>query len=408
MATRTTQSDVEQNALPAEIVDADWSEPNPDDIELEKQAEEAERVVLDGLEIDTHNHEYYAYVYKKVNGRKEYCEQIGIENFPLQERLRTRWNGGVFEVIVFKDGKIWKNKTYRVHTQPNNNDVKVSPTTKESELGAIAEMLRQQSELIANMQQGPARSDPMDDMNRMLTMMKMVKELTPDVKQADPTAMLLKGVELMEKLRGDESGGERNLYSLLESFIKSPMAEGLAQQAQTPQPNPMARPLAQQTPEPALQQPQTPMPEALKMLPPQMQAQLRDMILYWLDRAKQNKDPALYAELAVDTYPKDFCSQVIMNPDKYNVIYYFAPEVQSNAELIAWYDEFFTAVHMLLTDAANETTNAEVDTGIVNAPQQEPAPTAENLDHSEWKSGGESDFGHHAEAGAGREEGRGS
>jgi len=192
-----------------DIVDADWSEPDEQEEGLRRQADDAEKQILDGLEIDTHNHEYYAYVYKKVNGRKEYCEQVGIEVFPLQERLRTKWRGGVFEVIVFKDGKIWKNKTYRIASQPVEDAVLTRPTQRnDGQMSEIAQMLRQQSELIASLQNS-SRADPMEEMTRTLTMMKMMKDVFGG-NQDDPTKAILKGVELVERLRGDgDNDGER-------------------------------------------------------------------------------------------------------------------------------------------------------------------------------------------------------
>jgi hypothetical protein len=400
MARRITQKDIENAENMPDIVDADWQEPDEDEEYLERQAKDAEKQILDGLEIDTHNHEYYAYVYKKVNGRKEYCEQVGIELFPLQERLRTKWRGGTFEVIVFKDGKIWKNKTYRIASQPSEDVQRISPATvQDGNMSQIAEMLRQQSELIASLRNEAPRVDPMEEMTRTLQMMQMMKNVFGDnSSNVDPTAMMLKGIELVEKVRGDGESGEENMYSFLKSVFTSPLTQNILQ---APRPHPMARPLpmARFTAQDAPPKPDAPdgegappVPAIVAMLPRAAQEQARDQVLYWLDRAKADKDPILYAELAVDTYEEDYIKAVLLHPDVKKVIAYFAPETRYREELAAWFGELLDNIAILTNEPNAPTTNATATDNIENhalATRKSPG-NATNVEHSKrsgWREG---------------------
>lgn len=412
MARKITSQTSEDAEIMPDIVDADWSEPDAEQEELRRQADDAERVILDGLEIDTHNHEYYAYVYKKVNGRKEYCEQVGIEAFPLQERLRQKWRGGVFEIMVFKDGKIWKNKTYRIASQPHDEPFKSSPlAAKDGTMSEIAQMLRQQTELIASLRQEGSGSprNSMEEMSNMLQMMQLMRNVFIDNKSAvDPTDMLFKGIELVEKVRGEQDGGEENMYSFLKSMFSSPLVQNMAQQNSGPQRQavPGSRPLtfAQAAPAPAPEA-ETP-PPVLAFMPPPMRDQIAGQIAYWLDRAKNNKDPVLYAELAVDTYEEQFVRNVLMHAETPNVIAYYAPETRHNEELRLWFNELLTAIATLLTDEPNEQTTSVENSELSGDAPFKNSSTAKTVINPERKSGSEGNAAPDAGIDAGRQEKR--
>ena len=94
-----------------QIVDARFRETPQEQIDLENDADEAERAFLDEFQINDSVHEYYARLYRIVNGQKSFVEQVGPDKFPIEERLQKLHKGGHFIAMLFKDGKIWKNKT---------------------------------------------------------------------------------------------------------------------------------------------------------------------------------------------------------------------------------------------------------------------------------------------------------
>jgi hypothetical protein len=393
MARRTTRKDLDDAVeLPA-ITDAEWSEPDPDEERLEREAREEEKSILDGLEIDTKNHEYRFRIYEVVNGQQTYVEEVGVDVFPIQEYLRKKHGGGHFRVIVFRDNKIWKNKTYRVKKVEAFQMPQHMPQEK-GPWSEVSEMLRQQSELIASLRNN-SQQNPMEQMQQTLMMMKTFKEVMGDQQQTDPTAMMLKGVELVEKLRGDDEGGEKNIYSLLETMFKSPALTQLAQAPRAPQPiaaQPQAKPSTPR-PEPEPSETVAAMPPVLTMLPEQFREQIKGQVLYWLNMAKNDRDPSLYAEVAFDTYDLTTIENVLLHPEVKQVIGFYAPEVTQNQTLAAWFDELLTALNSLLTDEKNAAQNA---VNHVDEPDPAPGTAAGNADDPERSGGGSRNAENHA------------
>lgn len=389
MARRTTQKDIDDAVeLPA-ITEAEWSEPDPDEQRLEREAREEEKSILDGLEIDTQNHEYRFRIYEVVNGQQTYVEEVGVDVFPIQEYLRKKHGGGHFRVIVFRDNKIWKNKTYRVKKIENFQ----TPQQMQQDKGPwseVSEMLRQQSELIASLR-NTAHANPMEQMQQTLMMMKTFKEVMGSENTVDPTAMMLKGVELVEKLRGDEDGGEKNIYSLLETMFKSPALAQLAPRA--PQPIAVQPKQATPRPDPAPSETVAAMPQILAMLPEQFREQIKGQAMYWLNMAKNDRDPSLYAEVAFDTYDLTTIENVLLHPEVKQVIGFYAPEVTQNQALAAWFDELLGALNSLLTEEKNAAQNP-----VNHADEPDPAPgtAAGNADNPKRSGGSARDAENHA------------
>lgn len=391
MARRTTQKDLEEAVeLPA-ITDADWSEPDPDEERLEREARAEEKSILDGLEIDTKNHEYRFRIYEVVSGQQTYVEEVGVDVFPIQEYLRKQHGGGHFRVIVFRDNKIWKNKTYRVKKIENFQMLQHMQREK-GPWSEVSEMLRQQSELIASLRNTP-HQNPTEQMQQTLMMMKTFKEVMGVQQQSDPTAMMLKGVELVEKLRGDDESSEKNIYSLLETMFKSPALTRLAQAPRAPQPIATQPNHPTPRPEPEPSEMVAAMPPVLTMLPEQFREQIKGQVLYWLNMAKNDRDPSLYAEVAFDTYDLVTIENVLLHPEVKQVIGFYAPEVTKNQTLAAWFDELLNALNSLLTDekkAAQNTVNH------ADEPAPAPGPAAGNADDPERGGGGARNAENHA------------
>lgn len=350
-----------------QIIDARFQETPQEQIDLENDADSEERAFLDEFQINDSVHNYHARIYRVVNGVQSFVEQVGPDKFPIEERLQNLHKGGHFRAILFKNGIIWKNKTYRV--EPPSTPAPVAPP---SQIGEIADLIARQNEQLTNIMQrgGPsaAPQDPVAMMTAMMAAMVQMKEfLTPAQSQGGSSIKdFMEMLAFAKEIVSDGGGGGRSAFDLAAEFLRSPIAGELAEQFRsqrtTPQTPGISPPRALEIP--ALKGPMTatamgqspgilppPMPEILGSFDQATLAQMKGQVDFWVTRAARGSDPGLYAELLLDTLPVEFAASFINHPQLMEAITHLNPAA---APYLQWFVGLKDAVNHILTDDGEE------------------------------------------------------
>lgn len=337
---------------PQMIIDA-RSKAIPDEqIALEDEADDTEKAFLDEFEINDALHSYHVRLYRVVNGRKIYVEELGADAFPILERLRTIHKGGHFEMLIFRDNKIWKNKTYRVEAPA------AVPAPAPSQISELGELIRSQNEQMSRMLTGaapvaPIAHDPMASMKQMMEIMVLMKQ-TMEPPKATGIDDFLKMFAVVKELSGDGDGNGRNLTDVFAELIKSGTIGDIVETIRS-------RPAAQD---------RIPASDAAsqRLAPPPtenpMEVRIKAQLITWLSRAKKDSDPALYAELAIDEYGGEFCQAILLRPDLREVATAMVPET---AIYWGWFEQLRGEIHNMLTSDADPA-NVAGDVPIRNTP----------------------------------------
>ncbi len=378
-----------------QIVDARFRETPQEQIDLENDADDAERAFLDEFQINDSVNDYYARLYRVVNGQKSFVEQVGPDKFPIEDRLQKIHKGGHFIAMLFKNGKIWKNKTYRVEA-PSDAPRLEAP----SQIADIARLIAQQNEQIANiMQRGtPAATPPVDpiaQMGAMMTVMLQMKELMPAPAPATGVKEFIELLSVAKELAGDGGSG-KGVMDVLAELVKSPIAGEIADQFRAQrQSAPVEGGTIRATPIPPAQIVRQPPPtQLLANLDQPTLAMLKSRVDFWIGKAQKNSYPELYAEVLIDDFPPEMVAGLISHPELWPSIMALNPLAGQHQQ---WFAEFFEAVNRLLTgegEPEQETDDADESPDVSSGKIQAASPNP-HVDPGRG-SGDSGDAGNHA------------
>lgn len=302
-------------------------------------------------------------VYRATRNKpKAYCFACSPEAFSLDE-LREKWNGGEFRLYVSKNGKPYKNLS--VNVEPRESaEALASPMTDVAI--AMREGFEQQTALL---REAIAARDPMMggglDINALLVALPGIisafKSMVPAPAPALPDAseravdMLLKGIELANDLRG---GGEEGLGGVLRDLVRSPMLAAAVTAMQSPQPAPVPRIAAPVGTRPAMiATPSGPMPVngAAPMSVPLAPAPMKTHLPYLnllIARAREDSDPALYADVILDNVPEEAIRAFLSRPP--SAIDALIADNAAVQPYRAWFELLITTLEEALTAPDNE------------------------------------------------------
>ena len=283
--------------------------------------------------------------------------------FSLDE-LRDRYNGGEFRLFIVKDGTLWKNR--RVFVEPPQ--VRASGEPAPSAMAELAAVMREgfakQAEAMrvvaAHPPAAPSVAQLFSGIDIPATITAISAALAvlrppapPPIPQASESRamdMFLKGIEIAKELNTGGGGDGGGLMDVVRDLIKSPLlahaveaatpkpAVQMPQPARLPPPRPPnpAQNFARETPPPAI-------PEEPKMNP------MISMYLNMLcDRAADNSDTALYAELVLDNMPEDQLMQVLSGePTPTDALIRLVPRI---ADHRAWFEEVLGMIAQALVE----------------------------------------------------------
>lgn len=355
---------------------------------------------------DVHFH-FQVWQLKENEADASYCFTGTVDDLPIMDRLRDEFDGGKFRIQIYRNKKRFRRITVKIRPSKNVN---VSRAIKND----MAEMLRvmgqQQQENFAMLKDTvlqmvgkPSTPQPsqMEMMTGMMMLMKSMKDFVSPPSAApafDPEKMFdmfLRGIEM-----GRETGGssETGLMDIAKELIKSPLLGELAKAGhmQAPpslprvpridpqamasmgsersvMPNPVQiRPVG---PAPPLtpsdsERPLSPKPaQSLASAPlPEEPAMSNDVLKYYLDiliqKAGQDSDPVLYAELILDSVPLEIIENIIMRDDLIDYASSFDSRIKAHEN---WFLELRDHIRGALTDPGDEDDISSDESPVLNA-----------------------------------------
>lgn len=186
-------------------------------------------------------------VYRLREGQLEYCAQYKPEQFEEGnfELLRRRFGAGDYEIRLYAADPTTKRYGVRNRTRLKIADDKSPddsaglPSGMGQVLGAIADGQRQMLEALVQMKQQPQK-DPMEDMQRMFSMMTMMREAMGLNQQSQQKSSIGEIVDAIKELKAassiidNEKDDEDNPMKLLPSVLE--LVKAGVGQPQQPQP----------------------------------------------------------------------------------------------------------------------------------------------------------------------------
>lgn len=367
---------VEDDATP-QIIDARVQDVPEEETEAREQSEAFEKTVLEEFGITDNAAEYVAWVYRLENGKRVYIEQVGIDAFPIQDRLKKMHGGGVFQIFLKKDGKIFKNKMYHVERASPG----ASPAP--SQISELGELMRAQTEQIARLIGGaPAGAlspppDPLAQMKQMMEIMALMKSTMEPPKGTDIKDFLALFAAAKE-LAADGGNNGRTLADVFVELFKSGAVNETLQtlKAQTAPPRAAPAPAAQRAPG-ALAAPAPPVADPTPAPFDDLARRIERQLQTWHAAAMRGGDAELYAELAFDEYGIDAAMQVLAREDLEQIAVNVVPGF-ANPKALQWLRELVAHAKNILTemqdagddnhhDAIDDTAGASADDVAVDS-----------------------------------------
>lgn len=337
--------------------------------------------------------------------------EIDIEQ--LMMGLRSDYGGGKFKIQVREAGRIKKSKIVEVEPLPKKREVDTGEIIREfkreqqSESNGMATILaemikanqdsqRHQSEqmttfmttmvtAMSNMNNQPTAPavDPIALQTSMLQSVQALREMTQAPPATEPTELILKGVELVNAIKGDGGGdGEANIYSVLSSALKNfggtlgqamDFAGSRATISPTPPTPPTLGPMALPGAQPQLappgavpaeglqgsnagSKPPTPIASTLegahadKLPADHPLAPFEPYVDYMLNLARKNASPELYAEVIIDQIGEEMAYAWLATPEGLQTLGEHIPRTR---EYMNWFMLVGRAVDELTHEADN-------------------------------------------------------
>lgn len=307
-----------------------------------------------------------------ANRQQQFCFELTAEEFDLAslaEQLRCDWGGGNYRVMVRQRGKIKFNKPLAIAEpiKPRDPVAAPQPPAPGVDLDRILDrmnsmMLESQNSMMKLLiGQGGNKSD-----SSFSDMIEVAKLLTGN--RIDPMEQMQRMLEVQRLMRDDMPGEKQDFWSSAMSGIVGPLAQ-LAQQAgNTPQgghatlprPPAPAKPPAS-NPEPGQQNAPTapPKQQAAPAMNPLMA--LRQFLPVLLRGAANDSDPVAYAQVMVDSMPPELLQMVLMlaqQPAAVDQLGQLAPEVLEHRD---WFVELLGELAGLTSEMGETDDFSDVD-----------------------------------------------
>lgn len=367
---------------------------------------------------------------KKIDQRTKKQETCFVlspdEIHSIFDKLKNEFGPGVYRAYVTCNNVLKRNLEYRIAKPLETAAV----PQQASQISDIAQLIRQQNEQMAAIMRGQTPNAPQDPMAMFTAMMGAIASMKevfvqPSQPAADPmkmTEIFFKGFEMAREVEGGNSSS--SVYDVIKEIIRSPLGEKIGDQishlqyqpnagsAPSPTGVPVARPqpIKQQLNAPAIQvqtnarpadnpnPEQTSVPAGLQGMPQAFIDQMRGQLKMWADRARAGSDPALYADLALDTYEPQVLQMAILRPDLREIAQYLAPE---SLEVWPWFQQLIEEINAGLTqdiggeDNGRGMVNTQPEGDVPdNAPKSNPdapsGPAAANPDGNSGRGSGHS------------------
>jgi hypothetical protein len=311
----------------------------------------------------------------------------------LPERLRAEKGSGHYRVRAYRkqgsDRQVqWKAYDLRIEADEKPIQMNAPP----SEMGAVLaafDKLNSRMEAMFLRQLQPATpaaavSDPINAVTQIVAAMKGLNDMMGP--KTDPAttmgAAILQGIEIANKARGEvsgEGGGETSWMDLIREFLKNGGVEimsrqqpmnGVKQQIPQKVAPPFPAPLPTPTP---------PAPQPMKPNEQQVLANARQGIMSLIPLAARGSDPRLYAEVVLDSWPREVIVSVLQQPNPIQLMQQLVPE---SVPYVPWFQKLIAEIKEMMNDggASESASDASPDLSPVQP-----------IGDTGWVGGSESD-----------------
>lgn len=262
------------------------------------------------------------------------------------EQLRDEYGGGDFRLYITKAGALYKNVGVSIEPPRRVPEQSAPKVVTPDLVDALREMQRQNTEQMqlfmlkmteamrANI---PPPIDPIAMQNQLLAQLASMKNLfsRDEGPRENPLDNILKGIELAKSLQ-PAPVGEANTTDVLMEAIRTfgkPLAEGVARLQET------ASDSSRREPSPIPAQP------AVKKGHPDMNVVLRMQLKMLVAKARLSSDPALYADLILDSVAEEQVRAFLLKPTAIDDLIQINPEV---AAVRPWFEAVITEIRAAL------------------------------------------------------------
>jgi hypothetical protein len=307
--------------------------------------------------------------FEGVGKQEPECFICTPNDFPITGRLREEHGAGKFRVRVYKDGKQIHFFQYAIEAARTN-----AATAVKSELSTMAaafqaSMDRQSAlierlmERIGSQRQGGAQQGTMLEMVQALVAMK---DLTapPPAPENTSRDTLLEVFKLGLEASGNGGGSSESsgMMGFAERLLSSPIVQKIVESATAampaPRPNQVPAPQRLAGPTAGTEGDATGAVQTDEQRAAQIQAFMRQQILYLLGRAAQwrtsgmqKSHPDLYAEWVLDNIPMELLQPILNSPNAIQLLQGFVPEVEN---FVDWFVALIESIRQGLTEEADE------------------------------------------------------
>ncbi|MES9855942.1 MAG: hypothetical protein ABW166_04970 [Sedimenticola sp.] len=315
---------------------------------------------------------------KKVNeetGGLGDCFECTPAHLPVIERIRKEFGYGKYQIWVYRGNKLIKRPNLEL-AKPLIDESQL--TDSSNNISTILQPLlddkQKQSEkydnlvaaLISNGNNNNTPAvDPMAMMGAMMGVMMQMKDFMAPKENANSLGDLLENIKTIQEITDGGSGGETNFLDLAKSFGPGllQVTKKLADQQEIgPQEPPQAQ--QPQNHQPEVQQPQTNTEDEEGM----------NLFKYQLNilvsKAEKESDPSLYADLIMDSIPRDKLEAFLEMDDVIGYLIQTHPGVEKYK---AWFEALIVEINESMNDEYEEedeeieiekTTEIEKDTDV--------------------------------------------
>ena len=378
---------------------------------LKDDNEKIEQEILREFNADGAEQEWIVTV-KKIDARtkkQQTCFKMSPDEISsLFDRLKDEYGPGEYRAYVTCNGVLKRNLGYSI-AAPKARPIE----TSRNEISQLADLMRTQNEQIMNFvtrgNPNAQQTDPMAMFTAMMGAISTMKDVfapqQPQTGFKDSMELFRSAFDMAQSM--NDGGGNKNIYDIIEAVVQSPLADQLGAQIGAQQKVALPPPSKTQAPPVQLSvqenapdqhtenELQEEAPQTLSGLPPEAAAQLQGQISMWLNRAKNGSDPALFADLALDTYDPMILGMIVNRPDLKEIAIHFEPEA---AQYWYWFQSLISEIQEGLTqdmvNGDNGNSETEIQPGVAtpDAPAQRPDETGSaapaNADgNSERRSG---------------------
>lgn len=264
----------------------------------------------------------------------------------LPEILREKYNGGKFKVLIYRNAKLYKNRTMVIEAPT------VSAGSEKSELKTMIEAMERNNQRLIETLTGKKEMafDPMATVKETIGLAAGLAGLNRQQPQGMTAQDMIALITLGREMSGDSSGGSAGWMETLSKTLNGPLGEAIAKGFMAP-----AGAVAPGVPRPAPPQPVRPVVQAPGPAPsPETNLQagymkfVIDQLLFY---AEGKADVVAIADHVLNITPPAMVRDILAQPDPIAALLPAFPRI---AEFRPWFEALLNELRAAMDDTSME------------------------------------------------------